>query len=117
MSFADCVVETGETLDAKLTLDVPADTVTDAGTVTELLLLARLTTIPPLGATEANDTVQLFTAGPVTDAFAHVNPDSVAPAPEPLPCNFTVPETLVDELVMASTLNRPVESLVDPGLY
>jgi hypothetical protein len=37
---------------------VPAGTVTDAGTVTEVLLLARVTANPPVGAAALSVTVQ-----------------------------------------------------------
>ena len=73
--------------------------------------------IPLLGATADSVTVQLSVAGPVTDALAHVSPDSAAPELEPLPCSFTVPDTVAVELVVALTVNSPVESVVDPGLY
>ena len=117
VNFADCVDETAAALAVKFAFIAPAATVTLAGTVTTLLLLARLMMIPLLGATADSVTVQLSVAGPVTDALAHVSPDSAAPELEPLPCSFTVPDTVAVELVVALTVSRPVESVVDPGLY
>ena len=117
VNFADCDEETAATLAATFALVNPAATVTLAGTVTELLLLVMLTTIPPLGAGVDNVTVQLSVAGPVIDALAHESPDRAAPELDPLPCNFTLPDTLVDVLVVAATVSCPVESVLDPGLY
>jgi hypothetical protein len=43
-------------------VDAPAATVTEAGTVSEVLLLARVTAEPPVGAVWDRVTVQLLTA-------------------------------------------------------
>jgi hypothetical protein len=49
---------------------VPADTVTLAGTVAiEVLLLASVTTAPPVGATDPNVTVPVDPVPPVTLAW------------------------------------------------
>ena len=61
---------TAVALAVKPTLVAPAATVTEAGTVTEELLLVRLRTKPPPGAAEFSVTVQASVAVPVTVAFA-----------------------------------------------
>jgi hypothetical protein len=58
----------------KLALVAPEATVTDAGTVTALLLLARLTANPLLAAAAFSVTVQLSVPAPVIEPLAHVNP-------------------------------------------
>jgi hypothetical protein len=49
-SVAVCVEVTAATVAVNAAVVVPAGTVTDAGTVTEVLLLARVTANPPVGA-------------------------------------------------------------------
>ena len=51
----------------KFALVAFAATVTEAGTVTEALLLARLTANPPFGAAAVSVTVQAFVPAPVID--------------------------------------------------
>ena len=46
----------------KVAVVAPADTVTDAGTMSEALLLARITLDPPVGAVWVRVTVQVLTA-------------------------------------------------------
>jgi hypothetical protein len=46
----------------KVALVAPAATVTDVGTVSRVLLLARVTTKPPVGAAWVSVTVQVLTA-------------------------------------------------------
>jgi hypothetical protein len=72
VSVTVCVVLTAETVAVKLALVAPAATVTEAGTVTALLLLARLTAKPPLSAAAFSVTVQLSVPAPVIDALVHV---------------------------------------------
>jgi hypothetical protein len=55
-----------ETVALKLALVAPSATVTEAGTVTAALLLARLTVVPPLGAAAVSDTEHGTVPGPVT---------------------------------------------------
>jgi hypothetical protein len=50
----------------KLALVAPAATVTEAGTATAALLLARFTVVPPLGAAAASDTEHGSVPGPAT---------------------------------------------------
>ena len=66
------------------TADAPDATLMLAGTVTELLLLAKLALNPPEGAAEVNDRVQDVVAAPVKELPAHDSPlmPSVAEAEE-----------------------------------
>lgn len=65
ISVAVCAEVTAEAVAVKLALDAPAATVTDAGTLTALLLLARLTVIaPPVAAVSV--TVQASVTAPVS---------------------------------------------------
>jgi hypothetical protein len=48
--------------------DDPAGIVTDPGTVTDVLLSAKLTTAPPAGAPAVRFTVHMELAPPTTDA-------------------------------------------------
>ena len=54
-------------------LEAPAATVADPGTVTALLLLARVTVVA-LGAATVSVTVHASVAAPVSDALVHVTP-------------------------------------------
>jgi hypothetical protein len=66
----------------KLTLEEPDGTVTEAGTVTALLLLESLTVCPPLPAAVFSVTVQLSVVVPVIDALAQVRlPGAGTPVP------------------------------------
>jgi hypothetical protein len=73
-----CAVLTEETVAAKVALVEPAATVTEAGTVTALLLLARLTVNPPLGAAALSATVQESVPAPVIDPLAQLNEEKFA---------------------------------------
>jgi hypothetical protein len=72
VSVAVCVVLTEETLAVKLVLVAPDATVTEAGTVTAELLLARATVSPPLAAAAFSMTVQLSVPAPVIDPLAQL---------------------------------------------
>lgn len=61
----------------KLALEEPAATVTEAGTVTAVLLLVRLTATPPLAAAALKVTVQLSVPAPVMEAALQETPLSV----------------------------------------
>lgn len=75
VNLALCRDDTADAFAENDTLAVPAGIVTDAGTVTTLLLLAMLTTIPPLDATADNVTVQLSIAGPMIVGLMQLNPE------------------------------------------
>jgi len=115
LSVTLCEAVTAATVATKVTLFVPAATVTDAGTVTAELLLARLTAKPVLGAEPLNDTVQLSVPAPIIEELAQVSPEREGDPFEPLPCSLVVLDdvlTLVERLVVAM-LRVPVESAVD----
>ena len=61
---------TAEAVAVNPALEAPAATVTEAGAVTAVLLLARLTTIA-LVAANVSVTVQASVAAPVSDALPH----------------------------------------------
>jgi len=67
-------VLTEDTVAVKPAVVAPAATVTLAGTTTAVLLLARLTARPPLGAAAFSVTVQLSVPAAVIDALAQLNP-------------------------------------------
>lgn len=64
---------TEATVAVNVVVDVPEATVTLAGTVTALSLLATLTPRPPDGAAELSDTVHAVVAAPVKELLPHEN--------------------------------------------
>ena len=60
----------------KVEVVAPAATVTEAGTVREVLLLASVTLDPPAGAVWVNVTVQVLTALCPKPVGLHVTPDT-----------------------------------------
>jgi hypothetical protein len=82
VSVAVCSVLTDEAVAVNPALEAPAATVTDAGTVTAALLLARFTVRGPAAA-PVSVTVQASVAAPVSDALPHVTP-LTAGCPVPL---------------------------------
>ncbi|MGD1107619.1 MAG: hypothetical protein ABR865_11290 [Terracidiphilus sp.] len=91
VNIAASVELTGEALAVKLALVAPAATVTEPGTVTSELLLARLTANPPLAAAAFNVTVQLSVPEPVIDELAQLSPLNTG-TPVPLrPTTIDVP--------------------------
>lgn len=115
VSVTLCDDVTDNTLAAKLALFAPDGTDTEAGTVTALLLLARVTSRPLLGAEAVNVTVQASGPDPVMVDFAQLRAASDAAEPDPLPCSLTLLATVIKSLVLASTLSWPVVSVADPG--
>lgn len=68
-----CAVETEVTVAMNPALVAPEGTFNDAGTLTALLSLARLTAKPPLPAAALSATVQLSLAEPVIEVWLHDN--------------------------------------------
>ena len=100
--------DTDATLAVKFTLVAPEGTVTDAGTLSEVLLLERLTVTPALVAAELMVTVQLSVPAPLIDELAQLNPVSDAVAwEEPLPCSLIQPDVLF-VLISAVILSSPL---------
>lgn len=79
VSVTVAAVLTAVAVAVKLALVAPAATVTDAGTVTFELLLARLTAKPPVAAAAFNVTVQLSVPAPATELVAQFRADSDGP--------------------------------------
>ncbi|HEY2472025.1 MAG TPA: hypothetical protein VGI45_29840 [Terracidiphilus sp.] len=117
VSVTVCEDTTAVAIAVKFKLVAPEGTVTDAGTVIEVLLLERFTGNPALGAAAVNFTVQISLSAPISVVVAQLKVDREAvDDPEPLPCSFTQPEVLdVVILLIAVMLSCPVESVVDPG--
>lgn len=116
VSVTVCEVVTLDTFAAKVALVAPVGTNTTAGTVTEPLLLAKLTMMPLLGADAVKVTLQESALVPIIDEFAQLKPAKEATdEADPLPCSFTDPQTFTFLLVIAFTLSSPVESVADPG--
>ena len=89
-------METDDTVAVKLALAAPAGTVTEAGTVTLVLLLARLTTNPPVGAATFSAAVQLSDPAPVIDALAQVR---LLNTGTPVPLRLTTVDEPLEELL------------------
>lgn len=102
---------TDKTLAEKLAELAPAATVTDAGTVTEVLLLLKLTANPPLGAEVFNVRVQASVPEPVIDAFVQESPVSTG---NPVPPRLTAVELLVEELL--AMVKVPLMAPAETGL-
>jgi hypothetical protein len=105
VSVAVCAVLTAVAVAVNAALEAPAATVTEAGTVTALLLLARLTAVA-LVAAAVNFTVQASVPAPVSDALLHEAEASVAAAcPVPLSAIVAVLEALL--LIVTDPLTAP----------
>jgi hypothetical protein len=89
-------VLTVETVAVKLALLAPAATVTEAGTVTAALLLARFTVKPPLAAAVFNETEQASAPAPVMDEFVQARFVSTG---TPVPLRAIAALLLADELL------------------
>ena len=101
-SFTACAVVTADTVAVKLALVAPAATVTEAGIVTALLLLDRLTLNPLAGAAVLSVTVQASVREPAIDPLVQdsaVNA-AVAEADVPVPLRAMASEPLVEELLV-----------------
>jgi len=81
----------------KLALVEPAGTVTEAGSVTERMLLVRVTACPPVGAAELSVTEQPSVKAPIMEVLEQVRPLRVGP--RPVPVRLTLAVALVEELL------------------
>lgn len=79
--MADCVVVTAAAVTSNQVLVEFAGTVTEAGTVADLLLLDNVTFSPALGAAELSVTVQGSVSAPVIDQLWQVTELTVGVAP------------------------------------
>ena len=66
MIFDVVLVVTGLVPTVKVTVEAPAGTVTELGTVATFALLVRVTLSPPLGARPVSDTVPMLVPPPPT---------------------------------------------------
>lgn len=101
---------TGDTLAVKLALVAPAATVTAPGTVTNELLLARLTANPPLAAAVFSVTVQLSVPDPLIDPLVQLSPASPG---TPVPLRSTTIDVPFEELLISDSC--PVSAPAAPG--
>lgn len=85
LTVAVCAVFTAATKAAKLALEEPEGTKTEAGTETALLVLARLTVVPALGAGALKLTVHGSDPVPVIDEVLQLSPVSETEEVDPLP--------------------------------
>lgn len=75
----------------------PAGTVTEAGTVTALLVLARFTAKPPVAAAAFSVAVQLSVPAPVIEPLEQV---SALNTGMPVPLRLIVDDVPLDELLV-----------------
>lgn len=102
-------VVTAAAVAVKDALLAPAATVTEAGTVTAVLVDERLTLIPPLGAGALRDTVQASVAAPVMDPLAQANPFNVGTEDAvPVPLRVIAAVIPVELLLLLVMVNVPV---------
>src|SRR5579863_4632570 len=101
VTFAVCEALTEETAAVNEALAEPAGTVTEAGTATALLLLARLTTSPPLGAAPLNEAAQATAPAPVKLDELH---EIALRATVPVPFRLTVAVLPVEEVLSIVTV-------------
>lgn len=102
---------TVDTVAVNTALAAPAGTVTEAGTVTALLLLARFTAKPPGAAAVFSVTVQASVPAPVIEPFAQLRPLRTG---TPVPLSVTTEDDPVDELLLS--VSWPVAVLATVGL-
>ena len=110
VSVTVVAVLTAVTVAEKVALVEPDATVTDAGTVTALLLLPRLTANPPPAAATFSVTVQVSVPAPVMDPFAQVRPVKTG---NPVPFRLIGVDEPVDELLVS--VNDPVTAPATVG--
>ena len=91
-----CEEEIVPTVAENVALKAPDGIVTEAGTATTLLLLARPTENPLFGAAAFRVTVQLSVPAPVSDALVQVRPVSTG---TPVPVTLIVAELPLEELL------------------
>ena len=107
---AVCEVLTDATAAVNVPMVAPAETVTEAGTVTELLLLARVTTTPPVGAAELSVAVQASLPDPVNVEVAQ---ESALRVTVPVPLRLTTVDAPVEELL--AKVNDPAAAPAKVG--
>ena len=104
-------VLTAVTVAVKLAVVAPAATVTEAGTVTDELLLARFTVNPPVAAAAFSVTVQLSVPAPVIEPLVQLSPLSTG---TPVPLRLTAVDVPLDASLVI--VNWPVTGPDATGL-
>ena len=104
---------TAATVAVNPALRAPAATVTEAGTVTDELLLLNVTVSPPVGAAALSDTMHESLAAPLIVPFAQEIPLNVPPADSPVPVRAITTVPLLAELL--ETVIVPVCAPTVPG--
>jgi len=125
---AVCVVVTADTVAANPALVAPAETSTEAGTTTAVLLLLNPTVVPPVGAAPLSETVHASVPAPLIEPFAHVTALStgvaagarvieyVAVAPPPCAVRVAVCDVVTDDTVAANpALVAPAGTSTEAG--
>lgn len=110
VSVTDCALLTEATLAVNAVLVAVAGTVTDPGNVTALLLLARDTLRPPVGAEPDRVTVHASARDPVIEVLPQDIPLTVGITVVPVPLRLTVAAGALLEIV-----NWPVSELAVVG--
>ena len=88
VSVTDCALVTDAAFAVNVALVAAAGTVTEAGTMTELLLLARPTLMPPVGAAPDKVTVQVSASDPVMEVLPQEIALGVGVTATPAPLMF-----------------------------
>ena len=109
-NVAVCAVVTEETVAVNEAEDAPDATVMLAGTVTALLLLATVTTAPPLGAAELSVTVHGVDAAPVNELLPQENAFNVGATAVPVPLRL-----IATAGALLESVNCPVTELAVVG--
>jgi hypothetical protein len=122
LAFADnvavCEEATAATVAVKPALVAPAATVTDAGTLTDPLLLPNVTVTPPVGAAALSATVQLSVPAPVIDPLVQVSALNAGVLPVvavPVPLRFTVTVFAALPVELPVTINCPLAAPAPVG--
>lgn len=97
---------TADAVAVKIALVAPAATVTDPGTVTELLLLESATAWPPAGAAAVRVTEQASVPAPVIEEFVHKTVLSVPAVGWPVPLRPITTVPFVEAVLV--TVSDPV---------
>ncbi len=100
VNAAVCAVETAETVAEKLALDAPEAMVTEAGTATAELLLAKFT-VNVLAAAAFSVTEQASVPAPVIDEFVQ---EIALRTGTPAPARLTAEDAPLDELLASASV-------------
>jgi hypothetical protein len=110
VNTADCALVTDDTFAVNDALVAVAGTVTEAGTVTILLLLVRLTLTPPVGAEPDRLTTQESANDPVIDALLQLTALMFGVTVVPVPLRLTVAEG-----ALLAIVNTPLVEMAEVG--